>query len=78
MKSFEMLEFKYLERTLTHENCINEENKRQIKFNERRHVSAYCLVYFCLLSKIMDIKTWTNVIVPVDSYGFETWSLILK
>jgi hypothetical protein len=51
---------------------------RQIKFGE-------CLLHFCseslssrLFSKILKVKMYRTIILPVVLYGCDTWSVILR
>ena len=70
-------EFKYLGTTLTNKNSIQEEIKSRLKFG-----NAYYLVQnilsSSLLSKMLKIKIYRTIILPVVLYGCETWSLTLR
>jgi hypothetical protein len=74
--SFEKVEeFKYLGRTLTNQNSIQEEIKsRRLKSGN----ACYHSVQHLLLSKNLKIKIYRTIILPVVLYGCETWSLTLR
>jgi hypothetical protein len=78
-KSFERVEqFKYLETTLTNRNSIQEEIKRRLKSGNACYHSEQNLVSSSLLSKNTKITIYRTIILPVDLYGCETWSLTLR
>ena len=76
--SFERVEeFKYLKITLTHQNFIQEENKRRMKSGN----VGYHLVqnlWLPLLSKNLKIKIYRTIILPVALHGCKTWSHTLR
>jgi len=68
-------EFKYLGTTLTNQNSIQEGIRSRLKSR-----NAYChlvpnLLSSSLLSKNLEIKIYSSIILPVVVYGRETWSL---
>jgi hypothetical protein len=76
--SFESLEeFKCLGTILMNRNSIQEEVKSRLKLGN----ACYHLVQILLsssLSKNLKIKIYRTIILPVDLYGCETWSLTLR
>jgi len=77
--SFERLEeFRYLEKTLTNQNYIQEEIKCKLKSRNACYRSVQNLLSSCLLSKNLKIKIYRTIILPVVLYGCETWSLTLR
>ena len=71
-------EFKYLGTTLTDQNSIQEEIKSRLKLGNACYYSVQNLLSFRLLSKILKIKIYRTIILPVVLYGCETWSLTLR
>ena len=71
-------EFKYLEKTLTNKNSIQEEIKNRLKSGNACYYSVQNLLSSSLLSKNLKIKIYRTIILPVVVYGCETWSLTLK
>jgi len=77
--SFERVEeFKYLGRTLTNQNSIQEEIKSRLKSGNACYHSVQNLLSSSLLSKDLMIKIFRTIILPVVWYGCETWSLKLR
>jgi len=71
-------EFKYLGTTLTNQNSIAEEIKSRLKSGNACYHSVQNLLSSGLLSKNLKIKIYRTIILPVVSYGCETWSLTLQ
>ena len=77
--SFERTEqFKYLGKTPTDQNSVQEEIKSRLKSGNTCFHSAQNLLSSNLLSKHLKIKTYRTLIVPLYLYGYETWSLTLR
>jgi hypothetical protein len=77
--SFERVEqFKYLGKTLTNQNSIQEEIKSRLRPGNACCQSEQTLLSSCLLSKNLKIKIYRIIILPVVLYGCETWSLTFK
>jgi hypothetical protein len=70
-------EFVHLGTTLMHQNYIPEEIKNRMNLGNACYHSAQNLLSSRLLTKNLNIKTYTTVILPVVLYGCETWSLTL-
>ena len=76
--SFEMVEeFRYLGKTLTNQNTIQEDIKNRTKSGNACYLSVQNLLSSSLLSKNLKIKIYRIIIMPVVLYGRETWSLTL-
>ena len=73
-----MEEFKYLETTLTNQNSIAEEIKSRLRSGNACYHSVQNRFSSRLLSKILKIKIYRTIILPVVLYGCETWSLTLR
>jgi len=71
-------EFKHLGTTSTNQNSIQEEIKSRLKLGNACYYSVQNLLSFRLLVKILKIKIYRTIILPVVLYGFETWSLTLR
>jgi hypothetical protein len=71
-------EFKYLGTTLTNQNSIQEELKSRLKSGNACCRSVQNLLSSSLLSKNLRIKLYRTIILPVDLYWCETWSLTLR
>jgi len=74
----EVEEFKYLGTTLTNQNSIAEEIKSRLSSGNACYHSVQNLLSSRLLSKILKIKIYRTIILPVVLYGCETWSLTLR
>ena len=68
----------YLGTTLTDQNSIQEEIKSRLKLGNACYYSVQSLSSSRLLSKNIKIKIYRTIILPVVSYGCETWSLTLR
>jgi hypothetical protein len=68
-------EFKYLGMTLTDQNYIQEEIKSRLNLGNACYHWMQNLLSSRLLSKNLKIKIYITIILPVVSYGCETWSL---
>jgi len=73
-----MEEFKYLGRTLTYQNSIQEEIKSRLKSGNACCHLVQNLLSSSLLSKILKIKIYRTIILPVVLYGYETQSLTVR
>jgi len=71
-------EFKYLGKTLTNKNFIQEDIKSRLKLGNAYYYSVLKLLSSSLLSKKVKIKIYRTIILPVVLYGCETWSLTLR
>ena len=77
--SFERVEeFKYFGITLTKQNSIQEQIKCRLKSGNVFYHSVQNLLSFSLLSKNLNIKIYSTIILPLVLYGCETWSLTLR
>ena len=78
-RSFTMVEgFKYLEKTLTNQDSMQEEIKSRLKSGNACNHSMQNLLSSSLLSKNLKIKIYRTIILPVVVYVCETWSLTLR
>jgi hypothetical protein len=76
--SFERVEeFKYLGRTLTNQNSIEDEIKRRLISGSVWFLSAQNILFSRFLSKNIKIKIYRNIILPVVLFGCEIWSLTM-
>jgi hypothetical protein len=71
-------EFKYLGRTLTYQNSIQEEIKSRLKFGNACCHLVQNLLSSSLLSKNLKFKIYRTIILPVVLCGCETQSLTLR
>ena len=77
--SFERVEeLKYLGTTFTKQHFVQEEIKSRLKSGNACYHLVQNLLSSSLLSKIIKIKIHRIVILPVVSFGCETWSLTLR
>jgi hypothetical protein len=70
--------FKYLGTTLTNQNDIHDEIKSRLNSGNTCYYSVQNILSYRLIPKNINIKIYKTVILPVVSYGCETWSLTLR
>jgi len=68
-------EFKYLGTTLTNQNSIAGEITSRLRSGNACYHSVQNLLSTRLLSKNLKIKIYRTTILPIVSFGCETWSL---
>jgi hypothetical protein len=71
-------QLKYLGTTVTNQNSIQEEIKSRLKSGNACYHSVQDLLSSSLLPKNIKIKIYRTIVLPVDLYGCETWSLTLR
>ena len=71
-------EFKYLGKTLTNKNSIQEEIKSRLKSGNACYHLVQNLLSSSLLSKNLKIKIYRTIILPFFLYGCENWLLTLR
>ena len=71
-------EFKYLGKTLTNQNSIQEEIKSKLKSGNACYYLVQNLLSSRLLSKNLKIKICRTIILPVVLYGCGNWALTLR
>jgi hypothetical protein len=78
-RSFEnAAQFKYLGTTITIQNLIQEQIKREPNSGNAYYHSVQNLLYFHLLPKNVNIRICKIIILPDVLYGCETYSLSLR
>jgi hypothetical protein len=70
--------FKYLETTLTDQNCMQEEINSRLNSGNACYHSVQRILSSRLLSRNVNVKIYKTIILPVDLYVCETWSLTLR
>ena len=73
-----MEQFKYLVRTQTNQNAIQEEIKNRLNSGDVCYHPVQNRLLSSLLSKNIKIKIYRTIILPAVLYGCETWSLTLR
>ena len=73
-----VVQFEYLGTNLTNQNSTQKEIKSRLKSENAYYCSVRNLLPSTLLSKYIKIKIYRTIIMPVVSYGCETWFLTLK
>ena len=73
-----MEDFKYLGRTLTNQNSIQEEIKSRLKSGNACYYLMQNLLSSSLLFKNLKVKIYETILLPVVVYGCETWSHKLR
>jgi hypothetical protein len=72
-------QFRYLGTTLTNQSSIQEEiNNSKLMSGNACYHSVQNLLSSNLLSKNVNIKIYSTIILPVVLFGCETWSLTLR
>jgi hypothetical protein len=70
--------FKYLETALTNKNCIEEEIKSRLNWEEACYYPVQSILSSRLISKNIQMKICERTIIRVVLYGCETWSVTLR
>jgi len=71
-------EFRYLGKTITNQNSIQEVVKGRLKSSNACYHSVQNLLSSTLPSIHLKIKKYRNIILRLVLYGFETWLLTLR
>ncbi|KAJ4441769.1 hypothetical protein ANN_11627 [Periplaneta americana] len=77
-KAIEVEKFKYLGAAVTNINATQEEIKHRINMRNTCYYSVEKLLSSSLLLKILKVRIYKTVILPVVVYGYETWTLTLR
>jgi hypothetical protein len=72
------IKFRYLGKTIISEILIKEEIKRKLNSGNVCYHLIQDLLSSRLLSKIIKMRIYKTIILPVVLYGCETWSLTLR
>jgi hypothetical protein len=70
--------FKYLGKTLTDQNYMQEEIKSRLNSGNSSYRSVQSLLSSRLLSRNLKVKIYRTIVLPVILYGCETWSVTLR
>jgi hypothetical protein len=71
-------QFKYLGRTVTNQNLIQEKIESRLNSGKACYSSVQNLLSTRLLSKNVKVRIYKSIILPVALYGHETWILTLR
>jgi hypothetical protein len=70
--------FKYLETTLTDQNCMQEEIKSRLNSGNACYHLVQSLLSSCLPSRNVKVKIYNTIVLPVALYRSETRCLTLR
>ena len=73
-----MEQFRYLGTIITNQNSIQEEIKSRLKSGNAYYYSVQNILSSSFLFKTLKIKIYRIIILPIVSYGCETWSLTMR